>query len=120
MCLERWRRVLWPVACEPDYRQWCLHLQRAAAEVHGQWLDSQKHGLGYYEWPDGRVYQGQYWQDQASGFGAFAWPDGQRYEGYWHVGKQHGAGHYTDQTGQTRHLTWADGRPQEAIALSPC
>lgn len=84
----------------------------------GQWLDSQKHGIGFYEWPDGRVYQGQYWQDQASGFGAFAWPDGQRYEGYWQIGKQHGAGHYTDADGYTRHLTWVEGRPQEALQQS--
>lgn len=83
----------------------------------GHWLDSQKHGIGLYEWPDGRVYQGQYWQDQASGFGVFAWPDGQRYEGSWRLGKQHGSGQYTGADGTTRQLTWAEGRPQEAPLL---
>mmetsp|Transcript_71723 Transcript_71723/g.180973 ORF Transcript_71723/g.180973 Transcript_71723/m.180973 type:complete len:335 (-) Transcript_71723:93-1097(-) len=78
----------------------------------GQWLDSQKHGTGHYEWPDGRVYKGQYSQDQASGFGAFSWPDGQRYEGYWQYGKQHGAGQYTASEGEVRQLMWFEGRPQ--------
>mmetsp|Transcript_100932 Transcript_100932/g.323982 ORF Transcript_100932/g.323982 Transcript_100932/m.323982 type:complete len:326 (+) Transcript_100932:137-1114(+) len=79
----------------------------------GQWLDSQKDGVGHYEWPDGRAYRGQYYKDQASGFGAFSWPDGQRYEGHWNYGKQHGSGLYTAPGGEQRELTWIDGRPKD-------
>jgi hypothetical protein len=45
------------------------------------------HGLGKYQWPDGRTYEGEYKDDQKEGFGVYTWSDGKMYRGYWSEGK---------------------------------
>jgi len=33
------------------------------------------HGIGSYQWPDGRVFTGEHDNDKKHGFGIYAWPD---------------------------------------------
>mmetsp|Transcript_23023 Transcript_23023/g.48981 ORF Transcript_23023/g.48981 Transcript_23023/m.48981 type:complete len:349 (+) Transcript_23023:88-1134(+) len=75
----------------------------------GQWFHSKKHGIGFYEWPDGRHYKGHYQKDAASGFGFFYFSDGKRYAGYWENAKQHGPGRMTYVDGQEEVVMWFQG-----------
>lgn len=53
------------------------------------------HGVGLFQWSDGRVYIGEYIDDKKHGKGVFEWyyiyiinrPDGRKYIGYWSEGK---------------------------------
>ena len=41
------------------------------------------HGVGRYEWPDGKVYHGDFLNNNKHGQGLFMWPDGKSYDGGW-------------------------------------
>ena len=43
--------------------------------------------MGYFTWPDGRIYHGEYLDDKKHGFGEFKYADGRMYSGYWMNGK---------------------------------
>ena len=52
------------------------------------------HGIGSYQWPDGRVFTGEHENDKKHGFGIYSWPDDREYRGWWKKGKQNGLGIY--------------------------
>ena len=68
------------------------------------------HGVGVFEWKDGRRYEGEYLNDKKEGYGVYSWPDGRRYEGYWRDGMQHGEGRYFMPTGGCRLGVWETGK----------
>ena len=39
------------------------------------------HGLGTYQWGDGRLYHGNYVLDKKNGYGIYVWADGRAYLG---------------------------------------
>ena len=69
------------------------------------------HGLGVFQWPDGRKYDGHYKHDKKEGFGVYTWAHGGNYAGRWHNGKQHGEGTYTGPDGEKVAMgTWSKGQ----------
>jgi hypothetical protein len=66
----------------------------------GQWQDQMLHGLGYYQWSDGKYYKGEYFNDKKQGFGVYVLQDGRTYEGWWLEGKQHGLGKFVFKDGR--------------------
>ena len=70
------------------------------------------HGVGVFEWTDGRVYKGSFANDRKEGQGILTWGDGRIYDGQWRNGKQHGQGFFTSSDGQRQQGQWADGKVQ--------
>ena len=62
--------------------------------------DGEKHGQGFYRWPNGRTYVGEWYRNQMDGEGVESWPNGSRYQGQFQANKRHGHGTFT----------WSDGR----------
>jgi hypothetical protein len=60
----------------------------------GYWKEYQRHGLGHYQWPDGRCYEGEWQNDHKHGRGVYSWPDGDRYEGQYQIDQMNGFGRY--------------------------
>ena len=57
------------------------------------------HGVGRYEWPDGKVYHGDFKDNNKEGNGLFMWPDGKSYDGGWIDNKQDGEAKFTNKKG---------------------
>lgn len=62
--------------------------------------EGEKHGHGFYRWPNGRTYVGEWYRNQLDGDGVESWPNGSRYQGQFQANKRHGYGIFT----------WPDGR----------
>lgn len=62
--------------------------------------EGEKHGHGFYCWPNGRTYIGEWYRNQMDGEGVESWPNGSRYQGQFKQNKRHGHGTFT----------WFDGR----------
>ena len=53
------------------------------------------HGMGKFEWPNGRVYSGSYVNDKKHGEGKMIYPDKKIYNGEWADDTQHGKAVFT-------------------------
>ena len=54
----------------------------------GEWSSNMKHGKGTYYFANGQVYKGDFKNDECHGTGTLFYPDGKRYEGQWREGKK--------------------------------
>jgi len=50
------------------------------------------HGVGIFQWKDGKQYIGEYKYDKKEGYGRYIWNKDQYFEGFWKDGKQYGNG----------------------------
>eukprot|EP00434_Breviolum_minutum_P039790 symbB.v1.2.035349.t1/scaffold4739.1/size35589/1 len=71
-----------------------LYRFRSGNTYQGQWLGSERHGLGVQRWFDGAVYQGSWQNNCAHGLGTFVHTDGDTYSGEWQKNVAHGLGNY--------------------------
>ena len=55
----------------------------------GEWVDNEKHGKGYRQYPSGSTYDGQWKSDVRHGHGTMVWAGtGESYTGEWDMGIQ--------------------------------
>jgi len=76
----------------------------------GQFHDGKFAGIGTMTWLTGNgkmICKGQYDNDQKHGIGSFSWPDGRVYHGAWREGQRSGEGTYTTAEGVSKGGIWA-------------
>ncbi len=61
----------------------------------GEWLNSEPHGQGRYEFPSGNFYVGTFRNGLRNGKGVLTWANGDKYEGDYVDDKMHGKGVFT-------------------------
>ena len=74
------------------------------------------HGVGLFDWNDGKLFLGEYKNNQKEGYGIYKFRSGQLYMGNWKEGKAHGLGtiqSYENNNIITRHGKWENGHQIE-------
>eukprot|EP00002_Diphylleia_rotans_P022547 TRINITY_DN4415_c0_g1_i7.p1 TRINITY_DN4415_c0_g1~~TRINITY_DN4415_c0_g1_i7.p1 ORF type:complete len:291 (+),score=30.58 TRINITY_DN4415_c0_g1_i7:58-930(+) len=64
----------------------------ACYHYEGFFQNGKRHGLGWYKWPDQRIYVGGFYNDTIHGYGTLTWADGSYYQGMFQGGRMHGHG----------------------------
>jgi len=60
----------------------------------GEFLKSEKNGIGLYRWPDGTLCLGEWKDNKLNGYGIYKFADGSEYKGEWNKSMFHGYGEY--------------------------
>lgn len=58
----------------------------------GHWLESKRHGKGWYIWANKDKYEGEFVNDKRHGFGEYTFATGEKYIGYWENDLRSGEG----------------------------
>eukprot|EP00434_Breviolum_minutum_P020702 symbB.v1.2.018256.t1/scaffold1449.1/size118046/7 len=99
--VQELRQLKWPI--EFSRRK---HVFKSGAVYEGEWMGSERSGLGLQVWPDGAYYKGFWKANMASGKGMFKHSNGVVYTGQWRQSQAHGLGIYHDVDGE-----WMDDFP---------
>lgn len=78
----------------------------------GEWNANTKHGKGTYYFANGQIYKGDFKNDECHGSGILFYPDGKRYEGAWRDGKKNGKGTYIFPNDSLYSVVYQDGKKQ--------
>lgn len=78
------------------------------------------HGLGTYEWPDGKKYVGDYHMDKKQGYGEYKFSDGRIYKGQWKDGLQEGEGViiYPSDNFRIKKGIWQKGKKVQSLKMT--
>ena len=83
----------------------------------GGFNQGKKNGQGTYLWPSGQCYVGEFKNDECHGNGILYYPDGKAFHGIWKEGKKHGGCHYTWPNGAKYFVSYTDGKKTAAGRL---
>mmetsp|Transcript_10256 Transcript_10256/g.15607 ORF Transcript_10256/g.15607 Transcript_10256/m.15607 type:complete len:117 (+) Transcript_10256:770-1120(+) len=81
----------------------------------GEWRDNFMEGEGFFLTKDHKAYLGDFKKDSKSGNGIYLWPEGKAYNGQWEKGKQHGVGFFIARNANASELVirkgvWLNGK----------
>jgi len=80
----------------------------------GPWRVGKMIHDGEMTWKDGSKYKGQFHRNMRHGDGTMTWPDQSQYRGQWSEGSQDGIGTWVDAAGKETKSTWKKGEPSDA------
>jgi hypothetical protein len=87
------------------------------ASYAGEFANSELHGRGFADLPDGSHYEGEFANDEPHGFGTHTASDGARYQGEFRNGKASGKGTYTAANGDMYLGSFINDNPDGELVL---